>query len=469
MADDDATPTRNGNRSPPNHSPPPGQIDLYETDRVKREIVLKWAFKSSDITEVQQAHASTLREIVRNFTESEVEIMSNRTGLAIKAREIDKIAVSIATYKNYFSVTSPPTWTTKEGKTTPRKYFIYHRIHSTLSLREIKQNCDVIDILQTTTCRFTEHLWNEDITDVKDIGWFVGYNPKYGMREQMEECVKRTISEKTKVREDKVPPFKIYKTAIFHMYQGNRYITYAYVLQCRTKQVKYLRRSLIAAYDKEAKFMFFEAKYHCPAEYATAIQVQRKHLNETSVVTIQGVSPAIMWSFDSYLKQKDPRIKHVLSTTRSQTEGRYNLITSRSNKNKVADDLEVKLGDFYRQFFREAPPTGPQQHDKNYLWPTVVTHRYGRFKAKGETASTDSSDSPSGSIRSLCTISFYSTCSAVHLMAPVEETTDSPLTSKSIRQSKPSGNPTPSGQTPLPTVTTIHPPPGLAPDSALTH
>jgi hypothetical protein len=131
-----------------------------------REIVLKWNFRSSEETTVlQMAHAAILRAIAMNFPETQVQIFSRLTGLAIRSQDLSEPEFATLMYKNHF----PPVYisprTKNDGKIPPKKYFVYHRIHSTLSLREIKQNYAVMYSLQAYKCRFTEHLWREDVTN----------------------------------------------------------------------------------------------------------------------------------------------------------------------------------------------------------------------------------------------------------------------------------------------------------------
>ena len=437
---DDLTPTRNGNRSPPTMLPPPAQIDVSRpTPRVMREIVLKWTFKSSDETTVQMAHAMTLRAIARNFTNTEVQIFSKVTGLTIRNQELFDPEFPTTKYRNYFRMVPTSFRRKKDGTTPPKKYSVYHRIHTTFSLRELKQTHAVMDSLQEHQCHFSEHLWREDVTNVKDVGWFISYNPKYGMCEQMVAGVRRTLSEKAHVRETDLPPFKIYKTTIVHTYGRTRYVTYAYALQCLGRDAEYLMSCLMAAYDEEAKFVYFRSKYNYQRAYANAIVAQQLYLDETSVVSIKGISPTIMWNFEEYLKSAVPEIHHVLKTPKSDSEGRYNLVTTKEKRDELAKDLVGRLSDIYNQFLGEATPTDPRVHDAAFPWPTMASRINVQHNEEGS-----ESGSPTNSIRSDCGMTIYSACSYVQKIAKADnEPTTDPFKDSS-----------PSDQTPLTTVVT---------------
>jgi hypothetical protein len=199
MNTDDRTPTRDGNRSPPNTPPPPTQINVPRpTPRVMREIILKWSFKSSEETTFDgSCHDS--QSDCQELYNTEVQIFSKVTGLTIRSQEMIDPEFPTTKYRNYFRPAFTSPHRKNDGKTPPKKYFVYHRIHTTrtLSLRELKQNYAVMDSLvqEHHQSHFSEHFWREDVTNVKDVGWFIGYNPKYGMCEQLEAGVRRTLSE----------------------------------------------------------------------------------------------------------------------------------------------------------------------------------------------------------------------------------------------------------------------------------
>ena len=454
-ADDDATPNRAGNRSPPTMLPPTTQINV-PTPREMREIVLKWTFQTSDENAVQLAHALTLQAIAKNFPSTEVQIVSSLTGLVINHQEISELEFATPTrYTSHFRPISKSPRSSNDGKNPSKKYSVYHRIYSTRSLREIRQNYGVMDSLRGYKCRFSEHLWREDITNVKDVGWFISYNPKYGTCEQMLAGVRRTVSEKAHVSEADLPTFKIYKTTIFHMYENIRYVTYAYVLQCLGKDVEYLKGCLFATYDKEAKFVYFLSKYSKPRGYANAICAQQLYLDDTSVVAIKGISPTIMWSFDNYLKNAMSGIHHVLSTPKSNSEGRYNLVTTKANRKALALALDARLSKVYAQFLQEAPPTDPRVHDEAFPWPAMASRIYVR---QDEQAS--ESGSPANSVSSECGMSVFSLCS--YAPGPGEGDNDCSDDPPVVPDT---GSPNP---VPPTTVTTMASVPGLAPVSDLT-
>ncbi len=146
----------------------------------------------------------------------------------------------------------------------------------------------------------------------------------------------------------------------YSRFLDKRYSTYANAIQYQMENVTMMKKLLSIASVEKGKFLYFEDKWINPIPQAKAIRAQQAHMANTRVVAIKGISPDIMRTFESYLETAEPRIQHVLCTSRSNDGGRYSLVTSRKHMRPVAKDLHSKLSDLYRYFFKTTSPTAPK-------------------------------------------------------------------------------------------------------------
>ncbi|TAD88425.1 MAG: hypothetical protein EAY75_05425, partial [Bacteroidetes bacterium] len=85
----------------------------------------------------------------------------------------------------------------RKGNTQKRRdsvYSIYHRLHTPIPIRDIRNHRKLQNLLKHHNTRMTLHAWNEDEHDIVNLGFFVNVDPTNFLREDFEEFVGTTIA-----------------------------------------------------------------------------------------------------------------------------------------------------------------------------------------------------------------------------------------------------------------------------------
>lgn len=341
----------------------------------KTQLVLKWVISAQNHTAAQTVHSSTLLAIKLQFGDK-VDIVSNITHQIVKGNSTYNDANE---YEKLFTMKAIPQRQQTNKKSKQQELFeIHHRIYTSYSLASIKKEKEIQQQMRSIShnCKIEVHLWTEDVQDVREVGWLYGFTPGYQLSDQVEELIQQAISHSNKIATKQIPKFKCRKTSISAAPSNDNQQkmiskTFAFAIQCRAKDTRKLIKLLQNTYASTGQFLEFKNKYNYPIEYAKAILSQNTFIANHRVVTIQGIPPDHMWTFDEYLKSKNPLVKQVLRTKRSQEDGRYNLLTSNRNIQTLAKDMHNTIASIYEEFLQDST-TQPQEKDDRFPWPPTM-------------------------------------------------------------------------------------------------
>ena len=285
-------------------------------------------------------------------------------------------------------------------------------ISAGLNLTTIKQDGEVRTTMQRNSrvhsCKFEIHLWEEDVQDIKELGWLCNYIPSYTLPEQVEDLVRTAVTLATKTPLKKIPKFKCRKTSVSISLSNSDKAswagkTYAFSVQCRQQHVAKLIQLLQATYHQQGQFLLYGLRYKSGENYAKAIRHQNNYIASHRVISIQGISPDHLWYFENFLKSRHPNILQVLVTRKSKSEGRYNLLTEAANLKSLALELHKSIGKTYSDFLENPSSTTAFTRDELYQWPPTMESRKllnsGDYYSDSESfGPTDSRISNEGSI-----------------------------------------------------------------------
>ena len=137
---------------------------LTSHDEVK-EYVVKFLFQpntSNHITEVVKTHYNILCCITHLYPEAQV---FDNFGKTMKEFPLLKtIDAYLCHFKLQFVKANP-------NKKRNAIYFSFHRIRSSVSIREIHKNLEVAALLSKQNTCLTVHLWKEDETQITNLGF----------------------------------------------------------------------------------------------------------------------------------------------------------------------------------------------------------------------------------------------------------------------------------------------------------
>jgi hypothetical protein len=187
-----------GNAQLPSPSASPTNLKLTYT-HVKREMVLKWNFQPHKPTTTEaiiQQHITLLHALMTHFVGS-VEVVAPNGNQLTPA-----ILVNLGRPDQYYKINYTP-----PRNSQPASYAIYHRIHSTVALSEIRNHTAVSSTLDLYKCWVKLHRWKEEFQDITNLGWMVHLNPGHSQDDQATEQIRDHIKTATSVRDARLPRF----------------------------------------------------------------------------------------------------------------------------------------------------------------------------------------------------------------------------------------------------------------------
>ena len=142
----------------------------------------------------------------------------------------------------------------------------------------------------------TCHLWKEDKTQIKILGFYVNVDPSNVIKEYFEEHICTKISECTRCDKKRIPKFHCGFSSPFVIEEGGtRMSTKAYDLQCKQFNAKDLITLLQATYKTDPQFIFHRIRHHDLTAYKNAIRKQNSFLAKSRVILIKGVTMDAMF------------------------------------------------------------------------------------------------------------------------------------------------------------------------------
>jgi hypothetical protein len=175
-----------GNAQPTSPSASPTNIAFTYTHHVKREMVLKWNFqpnKPRTKEAIVQQHITLLHAVMTHYVGS-VEVVAPNGHDPLTPAPLTTLGRPDKYYKiNY----TPP------RNSQPASYAIYHRIHSTVALSEIRNHASISSTLALYQCWVKLHHWKEEFQDITQLGWMVHLNPAHSRDDHVTEEIRDHI------------------------------------------------------------------------------------------------------------------------------------------------------------------------------------------------------------------------------------------------------------------------------------
>jgi hypothetical protein len=132
--------------------------------------------------------------------------------------------------------------------------------------------------LHDHSARLFFHLWTEEVTDVINLGWFLGPLPKYTMSEEMTTRMSNFLAFHASVDVKKIPKICCQIDSVSTNFKGRHIACRAYSLTAQRKPSAALQRIILAAASNnknpELLFFFHHQRYQYPEAFTKAILKQ---------------------------------------------------------------------------------------------------------------------------------------------------------------------------------------------------
>ena len=346
--DDDEASVKAGNTNShnlTNHSSPTSSFVpiLSHTPNTRgtdaKEHVIKFVFRpqtSRDHTHVANTHYAILKAITDLFPETKVFDNYGRSMHTFTTIE------SYARYLTHFKLHHLKP---NQRKQRAAIYFAYHRIRTTVPINELRRHADIETLLSTLRVRMTVHMWNEDETQISNLGFHVGVDPSNYLQSDFETSVREAIEKNTGTNKRDIPPFKCgFTTPYLIDQEGSRSTTKSYDIQCNQSDSKLLIKLLKQTYAENPTFMFHKLRHTQPNIYKKAIQKQNAFLRHTRIVPIRGVTKDVMWYMDNSIYDINGVVQ-ILQHKNTESEGRWSIQTTDEHFDHVKTVMRQHLHD----------------------------------------------------------------------------------------------------------------------------
>jgi hypothetical protein len=376
----------------------PTGIKTINNNSEVKEYVIKFLFRPSSANgnaDVARTHYAILQQIHKNFPDETVIFDNYGNKLHSFASPTSFIA-----YLRHFSMQyAKPNLAKKRNGV----YMVHHRIHSSVPISEIRKHQDISALLVKVNTRMTIHQWKEDEVHISTLGFFVDIDPANHLQDEYTDRVRQLIATTMKRKLKKIPVFRLVFSSPFMMNSNNtRVSTKSYDLQVRQRDAKLMVELLRQTYQSNPTFVFHRLRHKNPQAYRNAIRHQNSFLSQSRIIPIQGITADMMFSFDLELR-KLPGVHDVLRHKNTDTEGRWNLLTTETSFKSTSTAVDILIGQWMNGQGRDF------LIDDSYPTPGLAF--------KNRIADSDSE-------RSFA--SYMSACSSVYSLAETEPPYDAP-------------------------------------------
>lgn len=228
----------------------------------------------------------------------------------------------------------------------PPKAIIAHRIATTTTMQDIKNNPRVAKILTDHKIFLRFHSWKPEDWDTVQLGVLIGIDP-ISYNPDAATIKVNTVIKKAKV--SNFPPFKIYRTRAQIQVNEQRTSAQVYMLEVKKKDAHEARKLMQRTYDGTQDFAFMALKAKFPKAFANALRTQNRYLQESYTVVITHI-PESAYPHLCQALLKQPGVLDVLKHQRDEHIGKYLVMTTRTDAAQVKNYLRKNLEHLINQF-----------------------------------------------------------------------------------------------------------------------
>lgn len=322
-------------------------------DRSPKEMVLKLEFASKEARHPVALAGSANKILHRMYSSffNQLNIFDNR------GSKVKRFDVSEETFLKQFDLHSK-FYAKNNNK---YRYFFVFRIETKVTLGQIRKEIAVSEVLKEHSARLFFHPWTEDVTDVINLGWFMGPLPKYTMSDEINIRVANFLAFHASIDVKRIPKFHCQMDSISATYKGRKIACQAYSLTVQRQHSAALQKVILAAANKntnpELLFIFHRQRYQHPEAFAKAVLQQNAREDSKRIVVVKGLDPDHMFEFDLRLKETYPDIEDIFITPTTSGKnpagrpiGRYNLLCDKEKFVSLARRLYNELDSFYNEY-----------------------------------------------------------------------------------------------------------------------
>jgi hypothetical protein len=223
------------------------------------------------------------------------------------------------------------------------RQIVIFRIRTTQRFGTIKRAKLVWSKLTDTGSYFKRHHWPEDKWQVTTLGFICMMDPSRHQADDTREEIIR-VSKKLKCNTKEGERFKLIPERFKFNYNGTT-TTHAFGIQCLNEDVNVVDDMMKNTYRDSLTYVKSKLKKAHKAAYVNGMLLQNVYLSKVNTVVIVGITRLMMEQLRSTLLQIQS-VDYVASTSKTDTIGRWDIITNESKHNKLVDILTENLDEW---------------------------------------------------------------------------------------------------------------------------
>jgi hypothetical protein len=298
-----------------------------------------------------QKHLLILKELGTAFDNTELEIFDNKNRKL--SLEACKAMANIEHYESHFKI--------HQGN---GRHYVIFRVLTTLRFQGIKRESAVLRILKKTGSCMKRHHWGQDKWDIVTLGFIMEMDPGRHLADEVREQVLALA----KAKECETAPgsrFKFVPQRFKFKNNGTFCTADAYGVQCMQIDAQSVDTMMKNTYRDSNSYVKNKLRKENPKSYINALRVQNRYITNVKTIPIVGITKITMAEIRPILLG-NPHIQHVAATNKSDSIGRWDIITDSSHQASVRQDITTNL----TQWLDDA--TTDPEHPENFPPPGLA-------------------------------------------------------------------------------------------------
>lgn len=363
--------------------------DTYESELVEIFLRVEITPNKRDERGPNLCHATVLKEMYNSFPEDELQIINNRNK-QIQPYDYRKWSKS-EYYKKHFD-----THTIKGKGGSPDRYYVIHRIRTTLSLAIIRHDRRVLQALQENNVFLRRHFFQEDEWNTVNLGFILFLDPSKHLRDEAKERILNIAIDENCYERGKGDKFQLVAGTPFLYTAGRRYPTQAYTVVCLRENAGDVDTMMKNIFRKSSHYVKFRLRTQNAQAFGKALQAQNQYLASLRTIPIVGITNDMMQELEGKILEVEG-VSEVLRSHKTEATGRWNIITYEDIFYRALKDVKKNLPGWLEETFQgtydrpdDFPPISVTARvadddssvgDCSYLSTSAIS--YGSFQTTG--------------------------------------------------------------------------------------
>ena len=221
------------------------------------------------------------------------------------------------------------------------RHYVIFRVSTTVGFQGLKRESAVMATLKKTGCYLKKHLWGQDKWDIVTLGFMVELDPGRHMPDE----VRQQVLDLAKAKECVTVPsarFKLVAQRFKLRHNGSVCNADAYGVQCMRIDAQEVDRMMKKTYRVTKTYVKNRLRKESPQAYINALRMQNKYITNVKTVIIVGITRGMMAEIRPLLLA-ETNIDHVAETRKSNSIGRWDILTNETNRKQVIGTITEKL------------------------------------------------------------------------------------------------------------------------------